>query len=100
MKPCFRFSNLAAEGLNDIWDYIALDDPLAADAFIDELHGKFQMLSENPRMGRQRDDLAPGLRSFPHGNYVITYRIKHDIIEIDRVIHGARDLYSAYHSNN
>jgi toxin ParE1/3/4 len=43
-------------------------------------------------MGRERKDLAPGLRSFPVTKYLIFYYCTEDIIEIVRVIHGARDI--------
>jgi toxin ParE1/3/4 len=36
--------------------------------------------------------MAPGLRSFPVGNYVVFYRIVPEGIELVRVLHGARDL--------
>jgi toxin ParE1/3/4 len=45
-----------------------------------------------PGIGRQREDLAPRLRGFPFGNYVIFYRPMENGVEIVRVLHGARDL--------
>jgi len=47
-------------------------------------------------MGRVRDELAPSLRSFPVGRYVIFYRLIKNGIEITRILHGARDLKSAF----
>lgn len=47
-------------------------------------------------MGRLRDELTEGLRSFPVGRYVIFYRIVQDGVEIVRVLHGARDLDSIF----
>ena len=43
-------------------------------------------------MGTARDRLAPGLRSFHVGNYLVFYRPVQDRIELVRVLHGARDL--------
>jgi toxin ParE1/3/4 len=45
-------------------------------------------------MGRRRDELAPGLQSFPLGRYVIFYRALPAATEIVRVLHGARDVES------
>ena len=45
-----------------------------------------------PDMGRLREDLSAGLRSFSVGNYVIFYRPMKGGIEIARVLHGARDF--------
>jgi toxin ParE1/3/4 len=42
-------------------------------------------------MGRPRDDLRQGLRSFVTGRYVVFYRISPDGIEILRALHGSRD---------
>ncbi|MBF0178064.1 MAG: type II toxin-antitoxin system RelE/ParE family toxin [Magnetococcales bacterium] len=42
-------------------------------------------------VGRPRDDLAPNLRSFAVGRYVIFYREATSGIEVLRFIHGARD---------
>ncbi len=54
------------------------------------------MLAEHPGMGTSFDDLAPGLRGFPVGRYVIFYRCRQDGIEIVHVYHGARDLRSQF----
>jgi len=43
-------------------------------------------------MGFRRDDLAPELRAWPVGNYLIFYRVQNNTVDIVRVIHGARDL--------
>jgi toxin ParE1/3/4 len=82
----------AQSDLAEIWNYIADADEMGADAFIDTIDLKFQALRERPNMGRARDELAEGLRSFPVGRYVIFYRILSEGIEIVRVLHGARDL--------
>ena len=54
---------------------------------MDELLPK---LARMPGMGPARDEIKPGLRSFPLGNYLIFYRKIDDGIELARVIHGAR----------
>ena len=42
---------------------------------------------------RARDeDLRPGLRSFPVGEYVIIYRIQDEDVLILRVLRGSRDI--------
>jgi toxin ParE1/3/4 len=63
-----------------------------ADAFIDDVDAKFHLLAEQPMIRRSREELAPGLRSFPLGRYVIFYEVTPDGIAIVRVLHGARDL--------
>ena len=49
-----------------------------------------------PQMGRPRDELSTGLRSLPHGRYVVFYVPLADGIEVVRVLHGSRDIDDAF----
>jgi toxin ParE1/3/4 len=86
----------AEADLDEIWLYIARGDPDAADRFIDLIEERCSLLAENPLMGRSRPDLAPGLRSFPVGNYIIFYNPIEGGIEIVRVVNGARDIEALF----
>jgi toxin ParE1/3/4 len=52
------------------------------------------LLAIQPRAGRLRPELAPELRSFPVGRYVVFYRPQDDGIDVVRVLHSARDIES------
>jgi len=67
-----------------------------ADRLIDSLYGRFLLLAKYPQAGRQRDDLLPGLRMFPVGDFVVLYRIEGDDVVIDRVVRGSRDLEALF----
>jgi len=67
-------SDLAEFDLLEIWVHIALDDPKAADRFIDRIYRKLKTLAKSPRIGHPRDQFSPGLRSFPIGDYLIFYK--------------------------
>lgn len=82
----------AQDDITEIWGYIADDSELQADAFVDRLDAKFQLLARQPGLGRVREELAPGVRSFPVGRYVIFYESVSDGIAVVRVLHSARDL--------
>ena len=86
----------ADEDLIDIWVYIAQDNSAAADHLLDEFEKKFALLAGQPRLGAARSDIAPGLRHFPAGNYLILYRETDDGIEVVRVVHGARWLSNLF----
>jgi toxin ParE1/3/4 len=88
----FRLSPAARSDLDEIWFYIAQDDPEAADKFIRAIVSRFPKLAIMPELGRQREELSPRLRSFPVGRYVVFYRPMENGIEIARVLQGARDL--------
>ncbi len=90
----------ALSDLVEIWEYIAEDSEARADAFVETIDRKFRALAENPGMGRTRDELAEGVRSFPVGRYIIFYRSLMDGIEVVRILHGARDLKPHFHSNS
>jgi toxin ParE1/3/4 len=83
---------LAAVDIEEIWDHIADDSLRAADRWIDQLDEQFALLATQPLMGRAREELAPGLRSFPFGRYVIFYEPIEGGIDIVRLLHSARDV--------
>jgi len=87
-----RVAEAARSDLDEIWFYIAQDNPDAADQFTRTLVSRFPLLASMPQMGRPREELASRLRSFSVGNYVIFYRPMENGVEIVRVLHGARDL--------
>ena len=76
--------------------FIAADNPAQADDFIDLIDEKFQNLSRQPGLGRRREELVAGLRSFPVGRYVIFYLQVQDSLQIVRILHGARDLDAVF----
>lgn len=82
----------AAADIADIWDYIADDSLDQADAWVDRLNEQLQLLATQPLMGRQRDELAPSVRSLPFGRYIIFYVPLDDGIDVVRVLHSARDI--------
>ena len=78
--------------LTAIWDYIAADNPRAADTLLDRIDATFNMLAETPFAGRDRSELRAELRSFPVGSYLIFYRPTPDGVEVVRVMHGRQDI--------
>ena len=88
-----RISGDAENDLDAIWLYIANDSPVNADRFLDRLVSTLTTtLSTAPLAGRTRDEFGVGLRSFPIEGYIAFYRVRDEVVEIVRIIHGARDL--------
>jgi toxin ParE1/3/4 len=85
-------SPAAQADIDEIAAYVSRDSLEAALRLIDTFGEKFELLSDFPGAGPAREELGPGLRSFPVGNYVIFYRKLSDGIELVRVLHGARNL--------
>jgi toxin ParE1/3/4 len=82
----------AEEDLIAIWLYIAKDNLTAADKMLAKFENIFEILIEQSEFGEARPDIAPELRYFPVGKYLVFYRIIADGIEIVRVVHGSRLL--------
>jgi toxin ParE1/3/4 len=91
-----RITPRASSDLIEIWSYIADDSVASADAFIDKLYETIQLLAAKPGSGRHREELAPGIQSFPFGRYIIFYRVVSAAIEIVRVLHAARDIATLF----
>ncbi|GIW05068.1 MAG: hypothetical protein KatS3mg059_1688 [Thermomicrobiales bacterium] len=59
--------------------------------YMAKLEKALRDLAEFPELGRLRDDLAPGLRSYPAGDHIIYYRANAASIMIVRVLHRRMD---------
>lgn len=88
----FTRSRLAEQDLEEIWFTIASDNVAAADALLDRIDAKCELLATHREGGRARPEIREGLRSFPVGNYILFYRPEPGGIELVRVLHGARDM--------
>jgi toxin ParE1/3/4 len=92
----YRLSSQAKNDLDDIWYYIAPNSVLNADRLLDRLYETMKLLADMPMMGRAREDLAPKLRSFVEGNYLIFYQPIETGIEVVRVMRGSRDIETLF----
>jgi toxin ParE1/3/4 len=90
----FRLTTRAEEDLDEIDDYVASEfGEAVAERVVDRLFETFELLADNPHMGRPRPDWAPDeVRFFPVSGTpsLIIYRSR-DALEILRIWHGRRD---------
>ena len=86
----------AEPDLIECWLYIARESIPAADLFLGVVEEKCTVLGRFPKMGRGRPELAPGLRSFPIGSYIVFYLVVDTGIEIVRVLSGYRDVDAVF----
>lgn len=82
----------ADRDLDEIFGWIARDDVDAAERQVRRLIAAALALREYPERGRARPEIGEGMRSLVNGRYLIFYRIADDVVEVVRVLHGARDL--------
>ncbi len=87
-----EFSPAADADLAGIASFIARDNVPRALTFVDELQASCERLLEYPQSGTPRSEIREGLRSKPHGSYVIFYDVEPQVVRIQRILHGARDI--------
>ena|SRR5437867_5637836 len=87
-------SPAARSDLVNIREYIAPENKRAATRIIREIKASFKTLLTFPELGRRRDELKKGLRSFPIEKYVVFYFVTEQHVKIARVLHGAQDIDS------
>jgi toxin ParE1/3/4 len=94
-----RVSRSVKAELDDIWVYVATESGSLeiADRVVATITDTFLQLAQHPHLGRQRDDLRPGLRSVTAGSYVVVYRVDGKNVRILHVVHGRRDIKSVIH---
>ena len=95
MKP-FLLSPAAAQDLAEIAAYIASERPGAVDGVLDALETACQLVAKYPGVGRPRNEIDDGVMSFPTGPYVLFYYADEDSVGIARILHGSRDLATAF----
>jgi toxin ParE1/3/4 len=82
----------AAEDLEAIYRFIALDSPTQAFRYIEQIEHRCNLLCDSPEQGRPRPDIRPGLRIVPYGrSVVIAYQVTGDTIEVLRIFYGGQD---------
>ena len=86
------FSPAARDDLVEIAAFIAQDSPTRAATFVDELERKCTPLGTAPGIGTSRPELGEGIRTMPHGRYLVFYRPTRNVVRIERILHGARDI--------
>ena len=74
------WSPLALQKLSDAVDFISLDNPAAAEKWVNEVFDKTELLSDMPEMGRMVPELPnTNYREIIFGNYRIIYSLSYEI---------------------
>lgn len=82
----------ALADLDAIYDYRAAESAERAFEVVSAIRFRCRLLADYPRAGRERDDVAAGLRMLPvSGQVVVAYRIAAEEVVIVRVFHGGQD---------
>ena len=87
-----ELSRYIESDLDDIADFIAQDNPVRAVTFIQDIRTKFFDIRRNPFIYQLRPDIGEEARMATVGNYAVLFRIMGDVVRIERVAYGGRDL--------
>lgn len=83
----------AQRWLEDIFEYIATDNPVAASETIQGIYAKAQLLADFPEIGYRYRASPRHVRILLYGHYRIAYLVKENRgVEILGVFHGALDI--------
>ena len=88
----FRLSRSAKADLAEITDYVAADNPQAAQRILDAILARLKLLGSHPGIGQRCEQFGPAMRRFVVGSYVIYYQPISTGISVVRVLHSARDV--------
>ena len=86
------YSPEARDDLDEIFDFIAADNPRRARTYIQDIQKACQGLCETPLIGMERPDLRPDLRILPlWRRIVIAYELPAGRVDVLRVFSGGQD---------
>ena len=84
-----RWSPLAAEDMERIFQRIAKDNPTAARGVVKAIYDGCAALKDFPHRGRP--GRINGRRELVFTPYIVVYQAKEHSVEISRIYHGAQD---------
>ena len=88
----YSFSDTAVRDIDEICEYIALQNSRAASQLFDRIRQKCKLVASFLNMGKTYPKLNPNLRGFVVDDYIVFYYPSSDRINIARVVSGYRDL--------
>ena len=87
------WSPLAIERVSEIAQYIAQDDPVLAEKWVDAIFDKVERLEDFPQSGRKIPELQRSdLREIVFSNYRIVYQLDQNRVSILTVRHSRQLL--------
>jgi toxin ParE1/3/4 len=88
-----NWTDEAERWLQEIHDYIALDDAEAAQGVVRGIIERVEVLTDFPEIGYRYEGSVRPIRILLYGHYRIAYVVRRDgVIDILGVFHGALDL--------
>lgn len=93
MKLNYQISQLALLDLDEIWDYTAEHwSKQQANKYYKEIFQIINEICENSEKGKPIDEIKRPHRRINVNSHMIIYKIKDEIIYIDRILHQKMDI--------
>ena len=96
MPAIYQLTPRALNDLDDIWNYIAQDNVVAANRVESAILSACSSLARHPMMGSKRSDITPlpirfwAVTRFP--NFIVVYRSGAKPLQVVAILHGKRDI--------
>ena len=87
-----EFSRFVETDLEAITDFIAEESPQRAAEFIRQIGGAILRIAEQPLLYQLRPEIGDEARLVVVGRYVVLFRVVAEVVRIERVVYGGRDL--------
>lgn len=88
-----RLTPRARTDLDAIWEYTVKHwGTEQAEAYLLSLGETMKLLSNQPGLGRNIDDIRQGYFKFPAASHIFIYRSQPDIVEIVRILNKGMDV--------
>ncbi len=92
MKSRIVFHRLAERDLNNIYEFIAADNPAAAIRYTRRLKARCEGLANMPERGAQCSDLGAGIRMLSfEGRVAVAYRLDDATVLILRLLYAGQN---------
>ncbi len=92
----YQFSEDAIRDINQICDYLALNNPRSASNLFDAIRQKCKLLANFPNMGKKYEQVRPNLRGFLVKDYIIFYSPHKEVIFILIIVSGYRNFETLF----
>jgi plasmid stabilization system protein ParE len=96
MHTAYQLTPRALNDLDEIWNYIAEDNEVAATRVESAIFFACASLARNPHLGSKRNEITSRsvrfwtVTRFP--NYIVVYRPDTKPLQVIAVLHGKRDV--------
>jgi plasmid stabilization system protein ParE len=90
-----RITRTAQEDIEEIWNFVAQDDPIESEKFLLQLEDQVKTLEYFPErcpLIPENEILHTRYRHLLYGNYRTVFRISGKTVYVLRIVHGARLL--------